>query len=71
MEGTREFKYNPCVFGLRKQMTVGAILGIGMTEKRVLVRSEWMGREKLQEFHLRPLFNKQMDLSSRQLDIKV
>lgn len=47
MEGTREFKYNPYVFGLRKQMTVGAILGIGMTEKRVLVRSEWMGREKL------------------------
>lgn len=52
-------------------MTVGAILGIGMTEKRVLVRSEWMGREKLQELHLRQLFNKQMDLSSRQLDIKV
>lgn len=71
MEGTREFKYNPYVFGLRKQMTVGAILGIGMTEKRVLVRSEWMGREKLQELYLRQLFNKQMDLSSRQLDIKV
>lgn len=52
-------------------MTVGAILGIGMTEKRVLVRSEWMGREKLQELYLRQLFNKQMDLSSRQLDIKV